>query len=71
MQCRLCKDESDEESEKHLLKCVVILQNIDKHLDLSSAGYDDIFSENIEAQISITKIFAAIFKVRNDLLGNY
>ena len=68
MQCRLCKDQSDEESEKHLLQCVVIIQNIDKNLDLSSARYEDIFSENIEDQISIAKIFATIFKVRDDLL---
>ena len=72
MQCRLCDDKTTEESEKHLLKCVNILKNINPntHTDLSRVTYEDIFSEDIEVQIAITKIFSAIFKTRQKLLVN-
>ena len=68
MYCRLCKDTSEEESERHLLKCKNIIDNIDSNIDISTAKYESIFSENIEDQVSITKIYRAIFKTQAKLL---
>ena len=69
MQCRLCEDKSEEESEKHLLKCSKIIQQC-TNLDISNAKYEDIFSEDIDTQISITKIFTFVFKTRAKLLND-
>ena len=66
MYCRICDNRTDEESEKHLLKCSEIIKNID--IDITNAKYESIFSENIEEQISITKIFDSIFKTRFRLI---
>ena len=67
MTCRLCKDTTEDESETHLLKCSKIIENVD--IDLSNAQYENIYSDNLEEQISITKIFSAIFKARFLLLN--
>ena len=66
MYCRICDNRTDEESEKHLLNCSEIIKNID--IDITNAKYESIFSENIEEQISITKIFDSIFKTRFRLI---
>lgn len=71
MQCSLCKISSEEESETHLLKCSKIQENIgDAHdvIDLKNAKYENIFSNKIEDQVTITKIFAKVFKTKNILL---
>ena len=65
MQCSLCGDPSESESETHLLNCTKILESIDNATEVQNASYKHIFSENIEEQVAITKIFA---KVRNLLL---
>ena len=69
MHCRLCGDKNSEESEKHLMNCEVILQNVDLSDDFKNMNYDDIFSDNIEKQICITKFFNKIFKTRDILLN--
>ena len=69
MHCKLCKNVNEEESEIHLLKCDIITKNISHDINLTSAKYENIFSENVEDQIQITKIFAEIFKLRNILLN--
>ena len=69
MQCTLCENKSDEESEAHLLKCTKILENAEINpAEISSASYEQIFSQNIEEQIKITKVFSKILKVRSILL---
>ena len=70
MQCRLCGDKNEEESETHLLKCDKIRENINSKYDLTDASYENIFSDNVEDQISITKIFNEVFKIRNTLLSS-
>ena len=66
MHCTLCEDNSEEESEAHLLKCTKILDKLDE--DISNVSYEQIFSQNIDEQIKITKVFSKILKVRNILL---
>ena len=70
MKCSLCEDDSQEETEIHLLKCVKILAEIKNTLDITSAKYGDIFSENIEDQVTITKTFNEVLKIRKVLLHN-
>ena len=64
MHCSLCQDKTDEESEIHLLKCIKILENSSNPSELKSAIYEDIFSNDLEKQVTITKIFAKIVKIR-------
>ena len=54
MHCRLCKSANEEESEIHLLRCEKITENIAHDINLSTAKYENIFSENIKEQIEIT-----------------
>ena len=68
MFCRLCKDQTEEESERHLLQCKSIVDHIDANIDISNAKYEDIFSDNNDDQVSITKVFTSIFKTRLKLL---
>ena len=69
MQCRLCENKNEEESEKHLLKCEKIIQEYTGTVsDLISANYENIYSEDIMEQISITKMYDFIFKTRARLL---
>ena len=67
IQCRLCQ--KDEDSEKHYLKCEMVLRNIDPSIDLTTANYDDIFSSDTQDQIKITNIYDQIFKIRSKLLN--
>ena len=68
MQCRYCENESEVESEVHLINCSKISENIDPDVDLADACYDNIFSEEIEDQVSITKVFNNIQRTRNILM---
>ena len=71
MQCSLCEITCEDESEIHLLKCTKILENIGNDTDVTNiqnAKYENIFSKNINDQVSITKIFAKVFKTKNILL---
>ena len=69
MICLLCKDENDEESEIHLLKCVKIIEKIGHKANLADARYENIFSENIEDQLAITKTFDLVFKTKSILIN--
>ena len=65
MKCRICDDDESIDSEKHYLKCSKVIEHFDaNNEDISNATYDDIFSEEIEKQISITKTFELVFKIR-------
>ena len=68
MQCSLCEDENEEESEIHLLKCSKIEENISSNINLATANYENIFGDNIEDQMAITKIFDLVFKTKDTLL---
>ena len=67
MYCSLCQDKSEEESEEHLLNCIKILENLDDPTESENATYSDIFSNNLDDQVKITKIFAKIVKTRKRL----
>ena len=67
MLCSLCKDESEEESEPHLLRCSKILSEVKNDIDVINAKYGNIFSDNIEDQVKITKIFSKVFKAKKVL----
>ena len=67
MYCSLCQDKSEEESEEHLLNCIKILENLDNPTEVENATYSDIFSNNLDDQVKITKIFAKIVKTRKRL----
>ena len=69
MYCSLCQDTSEEESERHLLKCTKILQKLSNPTEIENVSYSDIFSNNLGDQVKITKIFAKIVKARS-LLQN-
>ena len=62
MQCRLC--DSEEESESHLIECSEVVKKIGNDFNLIDSDYLDIFSNNLEDQIEITKIFEKIMKVK-------
>ena len=68
MTCSLCDDASQEETEIHLLKCKKITDQIKNNFDIANATYEDIFSESIEAQLHITKMFNEVFKMKKVLL---
>ena len=69
MHCSLCEDKSVPESEMHLLKCPIIVADIGNEIDLKNANYKDIFSNDIQKQVKITKIFDKVFKSRKILLA--
>ena len=68
MQCNLCEKDAEVESETHLLTCSKITENLDPSINLDNAYYEDIFSDNIEDQVAITKIFDLVLKKRNMLM---
>ena len=67
MYCSLCKDESEEESEVHLLKCSKIIDEI--KVNTINVKYEDIFNDDIEAQVTIVKLFSQVLKARKLLLN--
>ena len=68
MQCSLCEDENEEESEIHLLKFEKIREKIGSKANLADARYENIFSDNIDEQVAITKIFDQVFKTKKILM---
>ena len=69
MLCSLCKDDSEEETELHLLKCPKILDETKDDIDITEAKYEDIFSNDLDDQVVITKIFKEVLKAKK-LLKN-
>ena len=77
MQCRLCGDQNEDESEKHLLNCQNIIQEQAKltvdhncdSLDLSNARYEDIFSEESVPTADLWRIpyLIKLLKQRNHM----
>ena len=69
MECRLCNDSSEIESEEHLLKCTKIQESIEENSDIQNVKYENIFSDNIDEQLIVTKVFDKVFKLRRKLLN--
>jgi predicted O-linked N-acetylglucosamine transferase (SPINDLY family) len=70
MKCSLCKDPSEDESEIHLLQCPKILGEIANEVDTTNSNYMDIFRDNLQKQVTITRIFDNVFKTKKILLQN-
>ena len=70
MHCLLCNDKNTEESEIHLLSCPKIVENVDPNLELKNINFDNIFSDNLEDQIYITKVFDKVLRTKHILLKN-
>ena len=66
MFCSLCEDQTEEESEIHLLRCKSTVTEVG---DIGDSKYEDIFSPNVYRQEKITNIFSKIFKMREKLLN--
>ena len=66
MSCSLCRDDSQEETETHLLECSKIITKI----NTKDVKYEDIFSENIDKQVKITKIFNQVMKTKKLILND-
>ena len=70
MHCLLCNDKNTEESEIHLLSCPKIIENVDPNLELKNINFDNIFGDNLEDQIYITKILDKVLRTKHILLKN-
>ena len=51
-----------------MLNCKKILENIDGDINVNDAKYEDIFSDKLEDQIFITKLFDKVLRTRDILL---
>ena len=62
--CPLCSVKED--TQEHCLVCPNIStnKNVPNHI-----SYDDIFSENLDKQVAITKIFSQILEQRENLIN--
>ena len=57
----------DIEDQPHLLKCIPLLNKLDKKHDLKKISYDNIFSK-IKKQKKVTEVFAALLDIQSSLL---
>ena len=62
MTCRLCHD--DEESQSHLLECLVILSDVNIKKALEGFSYADTFSTHQDTQTHMILTWQKIMKVR-------
>ena len=67
IQCDLCNEA--EETQEHLLDCQTIIDNCEELYNDSTVQYNDIFSQNPNKLLKVTKLFAEVTKVRNMLLN--
>ena len=63
-------DDLVEDSEMHMLECNTIIDEIDNEVDLNNVKYEDIFSDNIDDQVNITKTYEKILRIRNRMKHN-
>ena len=65
--CVLCKDQT--EDQQHILSCRVLLKEFKTdELTIVNIKYEDIFSEDIRKQKSVTSLFYKLFKIRKILV---
>ena len=59
----------DIEHQQHILKCKVLLKEFkSEHVTAEEIEYEDIFSEKIQKQKAVTRLFKDLFKCRNNLI---
>ena len=51
------------------MDCQTIIDNCEELYNDSTVQYDDIFSQNPDKLLKVTKLFAAVTKARNALLN--
>ena len=66
LNCRLCK--LAEESQSHLLNCIVVLDDENIKEALEGYTYDDVFSTNLNTQAHMVYVFQSILKLRSKIL---
>ena len=65
--CTLCQVECDDQ--QHILQCKVILDEYKSDdLAITSATYDDIFSDDVLKQKEVTTLFLKLFSIRDKLI---
>ena len=69
MKCSLCEAQDEEESEMHLFRCSKIMNKIGCKDDFENVCLDDIFSDNLDKQVSFVKLFNKVLKTRNYLMN--
>ena len=66
LNCHLCK--LTEESQSHLLNCIVVLNDENIKEALEGYTYDDLFSTNLKTQAHMVYVFQSILKLRSKIL---
>ena len=66
LNCRLC--EVTEESQSHLLNCIVVLNDENIKEALEGYTYDDLFLTNMKTQAHMVYVFQSILKLRSKML---
>ena len=65
MFCSVCDDETEKESEIHLLRCSSTVTEVGHLGDLK---YEDVFSHDVNKQARIAEIFSKILRKRKSLM---
>ena len=63
LHCELCKDESEDETQRHLLQCTFVVNHPEVGPEVQQIKYDDIFSD-LASQVKAVKIWKKILNVR-------
>ena len=68
IKCRLCKIEDD--NQNHLLECIIIKIESQEILNNTGAKISDIYSNDIEKQLSVTKLIDIAMRKRDMILNH-
>ena len=63
LHCELCNNETEDETQMHLLKCNFLLKHPELGSELPKIEYTDIFSD-LASQVKAVKIWKKILTVR-------
>ena len=66
LNCDLCTD-NEIQSDNHLLQCSTIIEECSQLSSDISSEYEDIFSNDVQNQMKITKLYSAVFKTKTKL----
>ena len=64
--CNLCESE-DPQTEWHLLQCPILIESCSKLKNDYQTEYQDIFDEDIDAQVQVVKLFGEILKIKEKM----
>ena len=63
LHCELCEDETEDETQNHLLKCNFLLNHPDLQQEITTIKLNDIFSD-LASQVKAVKVWKKILEVR-------